>query len=200
MLREGMPSGVISVARARAEPSRRSTSSWSRRLPTRRSSPSKTSACSTELKESAHRDDTDGHGRHPACDSSSPTDVQPVFDAIVQNAARLCEGTRRAVSVRGRAVHLVAQHIFTPEGLEGVRGTFPARPTRALGRAGDPQPRGDPHPRRRGRSRVRTPRASRSSTFEAASGCRCCARELPSASSQCRVPSRGRSPRPRSSS
>src|SRR5262249_19620187 len=46
--------------------------------------------------------------------SSSPTDVQPVFDAIVRNAGRLCEAASAALSIaEGDAQRKVAE--FGPE-------------------------------------------------------------------------------------
>ena len=42
--------------------------------------------------------------------SSSPTDLQPVFDAIVRNASRLCDGWAIAVRFDGELLHLAAQH------------------------------------------------------------------------------------------
>jgi GAF domain-containing protein len=66
--------------------------------------------------------------------SSSPTDVQPVFDTIVRSAVRLCDGLFSALQqFDGELLHQVAQHNFTPEALEAVHRVFPARPTRALG-------------------------------------------------------------------
>ena len=67
--------------------------------------------------------------------SSSPTDLQPVFDVIVQSAVRLCEGLLAGVfSFDGELIHFAAQqHNVPPQGLEEIRRTFPARPTRALG-------------------------------------------------------------------
>ena len=66
--------------------------------------------------------------------SSSQTDVQPVFDTIVRNAVRLCDGLFSALyQFDGELIHLGAQHNFTPEALEEVHRIFPARPTRALG-------------------------------------------------------------------
>ena len=66
--------------------------------------------------------------------SSSPTDVQPVFDTIVRSAVRLCDGLFSALfQFDGELLHLVAQHNFTPEALEEARRIFPARPSRGLG-------------------------------------------------------------------
>jgi len=66
--------------------------------------------------------------------SSSPTDVQPVFDTIVRSAVRLCDGLFSALyQFDGEQLHQVAQHNFTPEALEEVRRISPVRPTRALG-------------------------------------------------------------------
>jgi PAS domain S-box-containing protein len=66
--------------------------------------------------------------------SSSPTDVQPVFDTIVHSAVRLCDGLFSALfRFDGELIHQVAQHNFTPEGLEQVRRIYPARPSRAHG-------------------------------------------------------------------
>src|SRR5262249_11946870 len=47
--------------------------------------------------------------------SSSPTDVQPVFDTIVESAVRLCDGLFSALfRYDGELIHQVAQHNFTP--------------------------------------------------------------------------------------
>jgi GAF domain-containing protein len=63
--------------------------------------------------------------------SSSPTDVQPVFDAIAQSAARLCEAQFCFVyRFDGQVLHFMAHHGVTNEGAEAVRRTFPAPPSR----------------------------------------------------------------------
>jgi GAF domain-containing protein len=50
--------------------------------------------------------------------SSSPTDVQPVFDTITRNAVRLCGGLFGCLfRFDGERLHLVAHHNFTPEAL-----------------------------------------------------------------------------------
>jgi two-component system, NtrC family, sensor kinase len=58
--------------------------------------------------------------------SSSPTDVQPVFDAIVQSAVKLCDGLFSAVfRFEGERLHWVAHFQFTSAGLEAVQRTYP---------------------------------------------------------------------------
>src|SRR5438309_1695514 len=70
--------------------------------------------------------------------SSSPTDVHPVFGAIIQSAVRLCDGARGNVyTFDGELLHHAAEYNSTPEGAEVTRATFPRRPGRdlAIGRA-----------------------------------------------------------------
>ena len=65
--------------------------------------------------------------------SSSPTDVQPVFDTIVRSAVRLCDGLFCSLlRFDGELIYNVAQHNYTPEALEEVHRIYPTRPTRAL--------------------------------------------------------------------
>jgi GAF domain-containing protein len=69
--------------------------------------------------------------------SSSPTDVQPVFDTIAQSAMRLCDGNFGNVATYdGELLHLVAHANVTAEGVELTKQMFPMRPSRAtvLGR------------------------------------------------------------------
>jgi GAF domain-containing protein/anti-sigma regulatory factor (Ser/Thr protein kinase) len=63
--------------------------------------------------------------------SSSPTDVQPVFDIIVRNAAQLCEGSGASV-VRydGEMLHLVAQYNISAERRDAMQRRFPRPPTK----------------------------------------------------------------------
>jgi GAF domain-containing protein len=70
--------------------------------------------------------------------SSSPTDVQPVFDAIALSAMRLCDATFCNVArYDGDRLHLAAHAHTTAEGIEAMEQLFPMRPSRAtaLGRA-----------------------------------------------------------------
>jgi len=57
--------------------------------------------------------------------SSSPTEVQPVFDTIVKSAVRLCDGLFSSFfRFDGELIHPVAQHNHSPEALEILRRTF----------------------------------------------------------------------------
>jgi len=63
--------------------------------------------------------------------SSSPTDVQPVFDAIAQSARRLCEAQFcHLFQFDGELLHFAAHHGLTPEGVEAVRRGYPMAPGR----------------------------------------------------------------------
>jgi signal transduction histidine kinase len=65
--------------------------------------------------------------------SSSPTDVQPVFDAIVRSAVRLCDGLYgTAVRFDGELMHLAAGHNWTPEVRRSLEEAFPMRPDRRM--------------------------------------------------------------------
>src|SRR5215472_16672216 len=65
--------------------------------------------------------------------SRFPTDVQPVFDAIVRNSVDLCHGVfSTAFRFDGERIHLAAQHNISPEGLAELHRIYPARPTRAF--------------------------------------------------------------------
>jgi two-component system, NtrC family, sensor kinase len=64
--------------------------------------------------------------------SRTPTDVQPVFEAIAERAVRLCEGILSAVyRFDGELLHFVAHHGIGPEGLIEIRRMYPASPGRA---------------------------------------------------------------------
>ncbi|WOS66159.1 GAF domain-containing protein [Sinorhizobium fredii] len=64
--------------------------------------------------------------------STSPTDVQPVFDSIAKNAARLCAAEFCFVfRFDGDLMHPVAYYGVSREGIEAVRAIFPRKPSRA---------------------------------------------------------------------
>src|SRR5262249_6427728 len=66
--------------------------------------------------------------------SESPTDVQPVFETIVRNATKLCEGTFSAVfRWDGALLDFAAAHNWTPQAVEAMRADYPIPATRATG-------------------------------------------------------------------
>jgi GAF domain-containing protein len=65
--------------------------------------------------------------------SRSPTNAQPVFDAIVESAARLCEAVFSVVwRYDGDLLHYAASYNFTPEVHNRLLQTYPKRPDRSL--------------------------------------------------------------------
>src|SRR5688572_6948847 len=63
--------------------------------------------------------------------SSSPTDVQPVFDAIAAKALDLCQATTGWVyRFDGELIHIAAAHSLRPEAVEVVRQSYPMPPSR----------------------------------------------------------------------
>ena len=66
--------------------------------------------------------------------SSSPTDVQPVFDTIVKNATRLCESSgATVVRYDGELFYLVAQYNISAENRDAMQRMFPRPATREFG-------------------------------------------------------------------
>ena len=58
--------------------------------------------------------------------SSSPTDTQPVFDAIVRSAVRLCDGVFGGVfRIDAELIHLVASYNFSAEASTEARRVYP---------------------------------------------------------------------------
>jgi len=65
--------------------------------------------------------------------SRSPTNAQPVFDAIVESAARLCDSAFSVVWLYdGALLHYASSHNFTPKVLDGILRSYPKRPDRSL--------------------------------------------------------------------
>src|SRR5499427_6189466 len=60
--------------------------------------------------------------------SSSPTGVQPVFDAIVRNFVSLCgSGFGAIFTFDGELVHFAGSYGFSPEQLQAIRTKYPLR-------------------------------------------------------------------------
>src|SRR5262249_41168890 len=63
--------------------------------------------------------------------STSPTDAQPVFEAIAQSAMRLCDATMSVVSrYDGELIHLAAYSHVSAAAVELMRQRFPMAPRR----------------------------------------------------------------------
>ena len=107
--------------------------------------------------------------------SRSPTDVQPVFDAIVDNAVRLCDGMFAASCsvTTGSFLHFVAEHRCSGEAIEPPPKPVPDAAAR-LQCARDRRPGGDPLAGCPGDTRVgETWSLSGSWDIAATSACRC---------------------------
>jgi GAF domain-containing protein/anti-sigma regulatory factor (Ser/Thr protein kinase) len=65
--------------------------------------------------------------------ASSPTDIQPVFDAIADSSMQLCGALFSSVyRFEGELIHMVAERNYPPAALEFSRQVFPAKPSRQL--------------------------------------------------------------------
>jgi GAF domain-containing protein len=65
--------------------------------------------------------------------SRTPTNLQPVFDAIIESAVRLCDAVFGVVwRYDGELLHYAASHNFTPEVLTEILKKFPKRPDRSI--------------------------------------------------------------------
>ena len=133
---KAMPIGVISMRRSEVSPSRTSRSRWLKTFADQAVIAIENVRLFTEL-EARNRELTEALEQQTATAeilrviSSSPTDLQPVFEAIAQSAARLCEAVNgNVVRFDGRLIHMAAQHGTTPEAVEANRRVFPRPPDR----------------------------------------------------------------------
>ncbi len=68
--------------------------------------------------------------------SRSPTEVQPVFDAIARSATELCGATSGGVDrFDGELIHLASHYNWSSEALEAMRQVYPAAPSRGFASA-----------------------------------------------------------------
>jgi signal transduction histidine kinase len=87
--------------------------------------PTKTEKLTLELAEARERQAATSEVLRLIADA--PTDLSPVFDRIVKNAARLCQSVLSAVYRRdGDYVQLVAHDHFSPESVAAVHKAYPA--------------------------------------------------------------------------
>ena len=124
-----------SAARKAARASRPARTNKSARTnkPARVSAAAKAKSAAKAEAERLGRELADARERHSATAevlsliADAPTDLQPVFDRIVNNAARLCQSVLSAVYRRdGDEVHLVAHDKFSAESIAAVRQAYPA--------------------------------------------------------------------------
>jgi two-component system, NtrC family, sensor kinase len=65
--------------------------------------------------------------------SRTPTNVQPVFDAIIESAVRRCDATYGVVwRYDGELLHYAASHNFTDDVLDQIFKAYPKRPDRSI--------------------------------------------------------------------
>ena len=68
--------------------------------------------------------------------SRSPTEVQPVFDAIARGATELCGATSGGVDrFDGEFIHLASHYNWSPEALRAMGEIYPATPSRGFASA-----------------------------------------------------------------
>src|SRR5262249_50887106 len=145
MLREGQPIGVIALSRSQVRPFSEREIALVKTFADQAVIAIENVRLFTELQEKnqaltqAHAQVTESLERQTATGeilsviSTSPTDVQPVFDAIVRNAVQLCGGVYGTVyRVEGELIYLVAHHNWPPGPLEQFRAIFP-RPVGGVG-------------------------------------------------------------------
>jgi GAF domain-containing protein/DNA-binding response OmpR family regulator len=143
MLREGMPIGVIGCGRREAKPFTATQIELVKTFADQAVIAIENVRLFTEL-EARNRELTEALEQQTATSevlrviSSSPNDLQPVFDMMAQSAVRLCDAQFCAVwQFDGELIHFVGHYGMTPEALEVARQTSPMPPGQdsAIGRA-----------------------------------------------------------------
>jgi GAF domain-containing protein len=136
MLRDGMPIGAITVARREVRPFSDRQIALLQTFAAQAVIAVENVRLFTELG-ARNRELTEALEQQTATSgvlqviSGSPTDVQPVFDAIVGSAVRLCEAVNGTVfRFDGSLIHLIAQHGLTPAAMDANRRVFPLPPGR----------------------------------------------------------------------
>jgi two-component system, NtrC family, sensor kinase len=138
LVREGAPIGVIGVARAEAGPFSDNEIELLKTFADQAVIAIENVRLFKELQE-RNRALTESHAQVTAAlerqtatseilrvISSSPTAVQPTFDAIAASATRLCAALNSlVVRFDGRLMHLAAYHNVSPERLDALQQVFP---------------------------------------------------------------------------
>ena len=137
LLREGVPIGVIFMRRTEVQPFTDKQVELAKTFADQAVIAIENVRLFTEL-EARNRELTEALEQQTATAeilrviSSSPTGVQPVFDAIARSATTLCEADLSGLfTFDGELIHLEAQHGRTPEEVDAVRRAFPQPPGRS---------------------------------------------------------------------
>jgi GAF domain-containing protein len=141
LLREGTPLGVIFIIRAEVHPFSAKQIALLETFANQAVIAIENVRLFKEL-EARNRDLTEALEQQTATSeilrviSSSPTDIQPVFDSIARSAVRLCEAEVGAVTqFDGEWIHIAAIHGSSAAGIGAIRRIFPMRATGAGGAA-----------------------------------------------------------------
>src|SRR5262245_566223 len=138
MLRDGAPIGVITVSRAEARPFTASQITLLETFADQAVIAIENARLFTEL-QTRNRDLSEALDQQTATAeilrvvSNSPTDLQPVFDTIVDSVVRLCDGVSGFVyRFDGELIHLSAHHhTVSSHAREIFERRYPAPPSRA---------------------------------------------------------------------
>src|SRR5262245_50874063 len=143
MMREGSPIGAITVARAHLEPFSDTQIELLRTFADQAVIAIENVRLFTELQQKnhalteAHAQVTEALDQQTATAeilkviSGSPTDVQPVFDAIAAKAQDLCRAkTGTVFTFDGECIHVAAAHSLSAEAVQSLRQTIPMAPSR----------------------------------------------------------------------
>ena len=132
LLREGVAIGAIGLRRTESEPFTNTQIALMQAFADQAVIAIENARLFNETKEALERQTATGEILRVI--SSSPTDVQPVFETIAATALRLCNAKLCTVfRFDGQLIHLVALHQVSTEGAVAYRDAYPAAPGRAGG-------------------------------------------------------------------